>query len=253
MRKIILTLLLLPIFAFANTNAVVYNATENRIVEGSLHCQEVSIASISKLMTVYTILKQNQDMNEILLVENKRTPNTKISKGMKLSRQDLINLALISSDNLAAQTLAENFTGGYGHFIRMMNEHAKELGMDNTRFVEPTGLSPMNYSTIGDIIKLTNAVSEFDIVKNAAKSHTVVAQSHKGKKTIKVSGNSTSKYFGSDGLVAIKTGFTSAAGFCITMLIASNNKLYNIVILGAKTKKERQLLVEKSLKVIYNT
>jgi D-alanyl-D-alanine endopeptidase (penicillin-binding protein 7) len=202
-------------------------------------------------MTVYTVLKENQDLSELLTVNGKPTPNTKIVKGMVLSRLDLINLALISSDNLAAITLAENYPGGYTRFVHTMNIHAENLSMHHTRFIEPTGLSPMNYSSIEDVITLTKEVSNYDIVRFAARSSTIVAENVKGKKRVKVNGNSTSKYFGQEGIVTIKTGFTRAAGFCITMLVKSNNQLYNVTVLGARTAHERQLLVEKSLRVIY--
>lgn len=244
---------MLPIMAFSQTSTVMYDVTNSRVVEGTLDHSEVSIASISKLMTVYTVLKENQDLHEILEVTGRRTPNTKLSKGMRLSRIDLINLALIGSDNLAAQTLSENFPVGYSYFISKMNQHSQELGMANTRFVEPTGLSPMNYSSISDIILLTNAVHEFDIIKDAAKARTVTVNTVRGKKKVKITSNSTSMFFGKEGIVAIKTGFTKAAGFCITMLVQNNDKTFNITILGAKTKRERQLIVERFLKTIYNT
>lgn len=252
MRNILLILLLTPLLALANPSTVVYNVTDQKVITGSLDNSEVSIASISKLMTIYTVLKENQDMSELLVITSKQTPNTKISKGMILSRFDLVNLALVSSDNLAAITLAENYPGGYSRFVHHMNTHAERLGMHHTRFIEPTGLSPMNYSTIEDIVILTKEVSQYDIVKFAAKSSTIVAENVKGKKPVKVNGNSTIKYFGQEGIITIKTGFTRAAGFCITMLVKANNQLYNVTILGARTAYERQILVEKSLKAIYN-
>ena len=252
MRKVLSLLLLVPILALASPSTVVYNMTNQKVVIGSLDSSEVSIASISKLMTVYTILKEDQDMSEHLTVHSKQTPNTKIAKGMILTRYDLVNLALIRSDNLAAITLAENYPGGYTRFVHKMNIHAEELGMHHTRFIEPTGLSPMNYSSIEDIVTLTSEVSKYDMVKFAAKSTTIVAENVRGKKPVKVGGNSTSKYFGKEGVVTIKTGFTRAAGYCITMLVKANDQMYNVIVLGARTAHERQLLVEKSLKAIYS-
>lgn len=261
MRNILLILLFLPLFAFAKPNTVIYNVTNREVIDGSLDNMEVSIASISKLMTVYTILNKKQELSEKLTVTGKKTTNTRISKGMKFTRIDLINLALISSDNLAAQTLGENFPGGMTSFVQEMNENARQLGMIHTGFVEPTGLSPMNYSSVSDIVTLTQAVSQFDIVQHAAQSQKVVTETtitstnkkHKKKEHIsKVQGNPTSRYFGHNGIITIKTGFTNAAGFCITMLVYAHNKLYNITVLGARSSKERQLIVERSLKTIYN-
>jgi D-alanyl-D-alanine endopeptidase (penicillin-binding protein 7) len=131
-----------------------------------------------------------------------------------------------------------------------MNEHARELGLRHTSFVEPTGLSPMNYSSVADIVTLTQAVSKFDLVQQAAQAHGTKAQPTKGKKNLKVSGHPTSKYFGRDGIITIKTGFTNAAGFCITMIVQSKNQLYNITVLGAKSKQEREKIVKNYMTVI---
>ena len=268
MRKIILLLTLLPFLAFAKTNAVVYNVTNNQVIHGNLVDTEQSIASISKLMTVYTVLRAEQDLDEKLTVRSNRTPNTKLQKGMRLTRRELIDLALVSSDNIAAITLGENFPGGMTYFVYQMNKHADELKMFHTGFVEPTGLSPMNYSSIIDIITLTKAVGEFKQVQEAAKTQKEVNANAEGVKTVKkvknkhkvtregekkIVAHPTSNFFGREGIVTIKTGFTRAAGFCITMLVMNDNKLYNITVLGAKSKQERQRIVEQSLKKIYNS
>lgn len=271
MRKILLTLIFLPLFAFATTtNSVVVDMTTNKVIHGSLNDQEVSIASISKLMTIYTVLSSQQDLEEKLTVTANKTSNTKLAKGMRLTRDDLIELALVSSDNLAAITLAENYPGGMTFFVYQMNENAKFLGMRNTGFVEPTGLSPMNYSTVKDIVTLTNAVSQFKQVQEAAQTQKEVTEEVEGIKSVRIQKKSkfrhkyvtttqqtitahpTIKYFGKEGIITIKTGFTHAAGFCVTMLVRANDKLYTITVLGAKTKQERQRIVEASLKKIYN-
>jgi D-alanyl-D-alanine carboxypeptidase len=255
MTKFLITLLFLPLGVFAHTNSVVYNITNNQVVSGSLDASEVSIASISKLMTIYTVLKQEQDLNEKLIIDNTRTSNTRLSKGMTLTRLELINLALISSDNKAAITLSQNFPGGQPYFVYSMNEHSRYLGMIHSGFVEPTGLSPMNYSSVEDVVKLALAVSQYNLVQEAAKSTKSIAlptKTKKSKKVIKVNGRPTSQYFGKDGIITIKTGFTKAAGFCITMIVQSNNQLYNITILGAKSKQERELLIKQSLNKIVN-
>ncbi len=267
MSKILLTLLLLPVLAFANPKTVIYNVTNDTVIQGSLESPEVSIASISKLMTVYTVLKADQDLDEKLTVRSAKTPNTKLQKGMRLTRKELIELSLISSDNIASITLGENYPGGMSYFVYQMNKHADELGMFHTGFVEPTGLSPMNYSSIGDVVTLTKVVSEFKIVQDAAKTQKEVKATAEGVKTVKktknknkttregerkITAHPTSTYFGREGMTVIKTGFTRAAGFCITMLVVSNDKLYNITVLGAKTKQERQKIIEASLKKIQN-
>ena len=160
------------------------------------------------------------------------------------------------------------------HFIQKMNENANLLKMTDTRFVEPTGLSPLNSSSVRDIVTLTKTVSQYDIVKTAAiapvnyvtvtrytkevskkkKKLRHVRQPRKASEsstvTAKIHTHPTSVFFGHEGIFTIKTGFTNAAGFCITMLVAANDQIYNITVLGARTKKERQMFVEQSLKII---
>ena len=269
MRNILITLIFLPLLSFAEANAVVYNVTHDRVISGTLSEKEVSIASISKLMTIYTVMKSNQDLNEKLTVTSNKINHTKLNKGMVLTRQELVNMSLVSSDNLAAVTLSQNYPGGQTQFIRQMNTHSKELGMIHTGFVEPTGLSPMNYSSVNDIMLLTKAVSAFQIVQEAAQTQRVITNPSirlperfkKGKKSRKVVkqprqrsiiNNPTSHYFGHEGIVTIKTGFTNAAGFCITMLVNANDQLYNITVLGAKTKQEREKIIKKAMDNIYN-
>lgn len=252
-RFLILWLLFLPLIAIAKPDMIIYNASQNKVIEGQTQPHEVSIASISKLMTVYTILQGNPDMDERLAVTGDKTSNTHISKGMTLRREDLIKLSLISSDNLASITLAEHYPGGKIAFVKRMNQNAKLLNMNNTGFTEPSGLSAMNYSTLIDIIHLTNAVSQYSIVNDAANTKQVTANTTKGKRNIIITSHPTSVFFGTQGIVAIKTGFTKAAGFCITLAVKSNDQLYNIVVLGAKNASERNKLIEKALKLVYNT
>jgi len=241
--------------SYISTNAswILMNVTDNAVVVDNFGDHKASIASISKLMTVYTVLNANQNLDEILTVQTRLGNHTRLSPGMKLSREDLIKLALIHSDNLAAHTLAENYPGGYDKFIHTMNVNAKNILMENTIFHDPTGLDAGNRSTMKDIIFLTNAASQFPLVREAAQSDKVVVSANKNKRTYVISARPTSTFFGKEGIVTIKTGFTNAAGFCITMLISKENKLYNLVILGARSSQERKKIIERSLSTIKYT
>lgn len=231
-------------------NVLLVNVTDNNILENTLPEHRGSIASISKLMTVYTVLAAKQDLNEIVPVTSTLSNHTRLSKGMKLTRKDLIMLSLIHSDNLAAKTLADNYVGGYDAFIAQMNRNTKDLLMESTVFYDPTGLHSGNISSTKDIIFLTNAVSQFSIVRQAAQSEDYKVKATKGNKTFTITARPTINFFGKEGIVTLKTGFTNAAGFCITMLVSKQDKLYNLVILGARSSQERKHLIERSLKSI---
>ena len=240
-----LLILLFPISCFA-TNTVIYNSTTKTIEQGNLCCEEVSIASISKLMTIYTVLEANQDLEEKIVVPDSNIRG-RLSKGMVVSRLDVIKLALVSSDNLAAITLANNYPGGQTKFIQAMNFNTKELNMQHTRFIEPTGLSTMNYSTIGDVVTMTNALVKYQVFKDAAKVKELSIVAYKNNKPKVIHSRPTSTYFGDEKIIALKTGFTNAAGFCITMIVNSNNQLYNVVVLGSRTPNERSRIVKELL------
>ncbi|MFY8212563.1 MAG: D-alanyl-D-alanine carboxypeptidase family protein [Candidatus Nanopelagicus sp.] len=235
-----------------SVNVLLVNATDNALLMGTLNGTKMSIASISKLMTIYTVMKHDQDFNEILTVQNSLRNHTTLRKGLRLTRGDLVKLSLVHSDNLAAVTLSENYPGGKEGFVFDMNKNAKELGMQRTVFYEPTGLNANNSSTLGDIVLLTNAVSKFEIFRQAAQTENITVYAMQGTKQIKIKANATSKFFGQEGILTIKTGFTNAAGFCITMLVFTDNKLYNIVILGARSSNERKNIIEKSMQTIHS-
>ena len=238
--------------SYISTNAswILMNVTDNAVVVDNFGDHRASIASISKLMTVYTVLNANQNLDEILTVQTRLGNHTRLSPGMTLTREDLIKLSLVHSDNLAAHTLAENYPGGYEKFIQAMNNNARNILMENTIFHDPTGLDSGNRSTMKDIIFLTNAASQFPLVREAAQSDKVVVSANKNKRTYVISARSTSTFFGKEGIVTIKTGFTNAAGFCITMLINKENKLYTLVVLGARSSQERKRIIERSLSTI---
>lgn len=239
-----------PIYSQSHANVLLVNMTDHHLLDGNYHSNKVSIASISKLMTIYTVLKAKQDPMEILTVTEKSINHTRLSKGMELTRYDLIRLSLIHSDNMAALTLSQNYPGGEEAFVKQMNIHTKELQMFDTVFFEPTGLNPYNSSTVHDISLLTSASSTYEMFRDAAQSDSVTVHARKGNKIITIKAGPTSNMFGKEGVVTIKTGFTNAAGWCVTMLVNSDNKMYNLVILGAKSKNERKYLIEKSLKTI---
>ena len=240
-----------PKYINTTANVLLVNLTDNSIVQGNQdNYARSSIASISKLMTVYTVVKNNQNLNEVITVQSSLGNHTRLSKGMQLTRIDLVKLSLVHSDNLAAMTLAQNYPGGFDAFIYEMNKNARELGMHNTVFYEPTGLDANNRSTLTDITQLTKAASYYTIFREAASMENVTVTATKGKKTYKIRARPTSTMFGKEGIVTIKTGFTNAAGFCITMLVSKHDKLYNLVILGARSSQERKYLIERSLRSI---
>ena len=205
------------------------------------------IASITKLMTALVVLSSGLDMDEMLTVSGNEA-SSHIRKGMKITRKHLLELSLISSDNLAARTLAETYPGGYTTFLQRMNGMAETLDMHATRYEDATGLLAGNVSNAHDLSKLVMAVSGFSIILNAANTISVQFQAllPKTKKTqsVQIKGKTTNWYTGKLNLLAAKTGFTNKAGRCITMLFNKNGTNYLVVVMGTPNPTERNKLVD---------
>ena len=120
------------------------------------------IASITKLMTGVIISSANLSMDEMLTVtqddvDTEKGSSSRLSVGTSLTRGELLHLALMSSENRAAHALGRTYPGGLSVFVSQMNAKAKSLGMNDTRYVEPTGLSSQNQSSAQDLATLVNA------------------------------------------------------------------------------------------------
>jgi len=224
MRALILSALLFVSNAFAvNITAHSWLETDyqGNLIEGSNITEVRSIASITKLMTVIAVLDNNQNMQEKL---------------GKYTREQHIQLALVKSDNNSAKVLCDNFPGGRFECIRYMNEKAQYLGMYRTKFVEPTGLSPMNISTALDLLSLVFESSHFPEIVKA--SQTAILNIQTGKKT--QSFNNTNPIVGKRHIFIVsKTGTTNAAGGCIVMMVDTEKGRRVVIVLGSKNGKVR--------------
>ena len=123
------------------------------------------IASVTKLMTAIIVVDAKQSMSEMIEVTQEDVDKLKHSRsrlpvGTKLTRGDMLHLALMSSENRAASALARYYPGGTSALVQAMNTKAQQLGMRQSRFVEPTGLSSANVSTPRDLVKMMQAAMQ---------------------------------------------------------------------------------------------
>ena len=224
MRAFILSALLFVGNAFAvNITAQSWLETDDQgnLIEGYNITEVRSIASITKLMTVIAVIDNNQNMQEKL---------------GKYTREQHIQLALVKSDNNSAKVLCDNFPGGRFECVRYMNEKANYLGMLRTKFVEPTGLSPMNISTALDLLRLVFESSHYPEIVKA--SQTAILNIQTGKKT--QSFNNTNPIVGKrHNFIVSKTGTTNAAGGCIVMMVDTDRGRRIVIVLGSKNGKAR--------------
>jgi serine-type D-Ala-D-Ala endopeptidase (penicillin-binding protein 7) len=199
------------------------------------------IASISKLFTAVTILRSGADLNERVRVQGRSGGH--FPNGMLVTRHDLMKAMMISSDNRAAETLANTYPGGFDEFIRDANAYIQGRGLIHTSIEEPTGLSRNNVSTANELISFLGAIKDNEALRNYADDKTAEILVPKGKKFIHVRLNNTNpSIFKFDNILISKTGFTNPAGRCVVMLVEKDHKHYGIVVLGQRTVQERSQL-----------
>ena len=228
--------------ALRSSSALVQDAGTGEVVIGKNADAVVSIASITKLMTAMVILDHGLDLDEEIVLGREDAVRMKGSRsrlrtGLSLTRGDLLLLALMASDNRAAAALGRSYPGGIEEFVDAMNAKAAQLEMEETRFVEPTGLSPANVSTASDLAKLVRAAHEYPLIRE---------YSTRSRATVRASGRPLS-YGNTNNLVRSKywdielskTGYISEAGRCLVMQVRLAEKDLIVVLLDSWGKHSR--------------
>lgn len=201
------------------------------------------IASISKLMTALVVAEAGLPMDEKLTitdadVDRVRHSRSRLGVGTQLTRGDMLHLALMSSENRAAHALGRHYPGGLPAFVRAMNDKARALGMRNTRFVEPTGLSEHNVSTPRDLVKLLRATKQEPIIQRYSTDESYQVTVGSGR-TLKY--NNTNRLVKNDNwdIQLSKTGFINEAGQCLVMVARIGGRDLAIVLLNASGSYSR--------------
>ena len=180
-----------------------------------------SIASITKLMTAMVVLDAKQSLDEYV------KPYT---------RKELIDLAIVKSDNTAAKTLCDRYPGGATECIRAMNVKAAMLGMPNTRFFEATGLSVFNVSTAEELVTMVMAASHYPEIVTASKTSAVKVRI---KKKWLIFRNTNPIIGQRHDFIVSKTGYIRASGGCIVMMLDTDIGRRIVVVLGSKNTHTR--------------
>lgn len=231
MRRIISILALLTLFCSwqsATAKSVPITAKSwlvadetGKVIQGENTEAVRPIASISKLMTAMVVLDAKQD------------PSEKIGT---FTRQQLLQMMLVKSDNRAAVSLCEAYPNGIHACVRAMNVKATFLSLPNTRFTEPTGLSIMNTSTATELISLVLAAKEYPEIVEASRTSQVKI---KIKKKWFVFNNTNPIIGHKHSFIVSKTGFINASGGCIVMMLDTEIGRRIVVVLGSKNTHTR--------------
>ena len=188
------------------------------------HADEVvPIASITKVMTAMVVLDSGASADEWLEILARDTPApanaySRIRIGSEARRRDLLNIALMSSENLAAHVLARHYPGGKDAFVAAMNDKAQALGMHQTRFVDATGLSSDNVSTAADLLKMVLAAHEYEEIRELSSAGRHDVWFRKPRYSLAYGNTNSLVHSESWGVALSKTGYLSAAGRCLVMV-----------------------------------
>ena len=185
------------------------------------------IASITKLMTVMVVLDANESLSKTVTMRKFR--------GVNITRQQLIDLAIIHSDNDAATMLCKIYHRGYNACIDDMNHKAQILGMSNTQFKDSTGLNNGNISSALDLIKLLRAAEKYPAIVNASNQGVVELVKKKHKWRFKNTNPLVVKY----NVIVSKTGYVRLSGGCLVMSAYVKDEKRLFVVLNSKTTRTR--------------
>ncbi len=222
--------------------ALVVDEETNEVLFSKNPQAVLPIASITKLMTALVVTEVDLPLDQTLTVTQDDVDATAGSRsrlrvGTQLSRGEMLHLALMASENRAAHVLGRTYPGGIHAFVAAMNSKAQTLGMADTRYVEPTGLSSENQSSAQDLTRLVRAALLHPIIRDLSTSHEALVPV--GARQV--------QFRNTNGLVRNpeweiglqKTGYISAAGRCLVMQAQLAGRKFIMVLLDSAGKYSR--------------
>jgi D-alanyl-D-alanine endopeptidase (penicillin-binding protein 7) len=221
---------------------VIVSQTSGEVISARAADRSLPIASITKLMTAMVVLDARQNLAEVLTItsddiDRLKGTGSRMPIGARLTREELLHLSLMSSENRAASALARHYPGGNKAFIEAMNVKARMIGMWTARFADSTGLDPRNVASAHDLVKLVSAASGYPLIREFSTAD---------ERYVRV-GNSSLRYGNSNGLVRepdwqvslSKTGFIREAGRCLVMQTWIRGEPVIIVLMNSEGRYTR--------------
>jgi D-alanyl-D-alanine endopeptidase (penicillin-binding protein 7) len=236
MKNIFLILAFLCTTSYASTKYV-YNVTKDQVIVDDNSEMIRPIASVTKLMTAIISLNVGDPLSIKIPYHGKLG-------GKKRTKEELLYLMLVKSDNQAAEALARSYPGGRDNFIIAMNLTAYQYGMSSTHYEDASGLDSNNRSTARDLSILLQHAYVYQKIREMASTASFKIYEPRKKKTRVITVNNTNINLLKDfsEIKISKTGFTNPAGKCLVMYLTKNEEQYIIVILGEHNTKSVQLV-----------
>src|SRR5437660_3614098 len=227
-----------------SANALVFDAAAQRPIYAKAADEVTPIASLTKLMTAMVVLDAGQPDDEVIGIQNEdfdflKGSRSRLRMGTMLPRRELLRLALMSSENRAASSLARHYPGGTPAFVAAMNAKAAALQMTRTHYADPTGLSADNVSTANDLARLVQAAAAYPLIRefSTTAAHFVELQPT-GRWLTFNNSNALVKSTAWD-IQLQKTGYIREAGRCLVMLATISGRPFVIVLLDSNGKYTR--------------
>lgn len=222
--------------------ALVMDQETNEVLLSKNDHAVLPIASLTKLMTGFIISQARLPMDEMITitqddVDTEKHSGSRLTVGATLTRREMLHLALMSSENRAAHALGRTYPGGVAAFVSQMNLKARLLGMTDTRYVEPTGLSSKNQSSAHDLAALVNVAHSDPVLREFSTSPGYEVAL--GSKTLQY--NNTNRLVHSPlwDIGLQKTGYISEAGRCLVMQAKVSGRKLIMVFLDSSGKFSR--------------
>ncbi|NJD30813.1 MAG: D-alanyl-D-alanine endopeptidase [Gammaproteobacteria bacterium] len=228
--------------ALKSSVALVIDQDTNEVLFSKNPQAVLPIASITKLMTAVVVTEANQPLDEVLTVtqddiDTEKGSHSRLVVGTSLTRAEMMHLALMSSENRAAHALGRNYPGGLPAFVTAMNAKARQLGMNDTHYVDPTGLSSSNQSSAHDLALLVKEAYQYDLIRSLSTSpeHYVAV----GPRELKFR-NSNALVRSPEWTIGLqKTGYISEAGRCLVMQAELAGRKLIMVLLDSAGRYSR--------------
>jgi D-alanyl-D-alanine endopeptidase (penicillin-binding protein 7) len=228
----------------ASAKALVVNQLTGETIFAKNTDLPAPIASVTKLMTAMVMLDANLPMDELLTISNEdvdylKHTHSRLSVGTELTRGELLQLALMASENRAASALGRNYPGGITAFVRAMNVKAEMLGMRASRFVDSTGLDSNNVSTAEDLAKMVSAAYQYPQIRQVSTTPSQEITLY-GRRNPLNFVNTNALVRGGKWVIGLsKTGFINEAGRCLVMQAEISGQPMIIVLLNSEGKLSR--------------
>jgi serine-type D-Ala-D-Ala endopeptidase (penicillin-binding protein 7) len=222
--------------------ALVMDQDTNEVLVSKNPDAVLPIASITKLMTALVVTEANLPLDETLTisqedVDTEKGSRSRLRVGTQLTREEMLHLALMSSENRAAHALGRAYPGGLAAFVRAMNAKAALLGMSDTHYVEPTGLSSKNQSSAQDLATLVKAAHEHQLIRELSTSPEFRVAVGRREMQFRTTNSLVRSPIWEIGLQ--KTGYITEAGRCLVMQATLAGRQLIMVFLDSTGKYSR--------------